>query len=80
MEVLSYIVGVLVVISVLYSLYHCASNKRFVGSEKAMYVIVIIVIPVIGMVIYFKKDQQRLYHKRLFELQQAKKELKRKKK
>ena len=79
MQVLTYIVGIFVVLSVIYSLYHCSTNSRMFGNDKVIYITMILIIPVIGMVMYFKQDQKRLYFKRLNELTQAKKEMKVKK-
>jgi uncharacterized membrane protein len=76
MEVLQYIVGIFVILSMIYSVYHCSTNSEMNPGIRLGYIIVIIVLPVIGMVIYFRKDQKKLYYKKLRELQKAKKEVK----
>lgn len=77
MVVLQYIVGILVFLSMIYSVYHCCTNKELNRNQKLVYTVVIIILPVIGMIIYFRLDQKKIYYKRMNALQNAKKENKR---
>lgn len=80
MVVFQYIVGIFVILSLIYSLYHCSTSKEMNCREKLLYNLLILILPVIGMIIYFRQDQKKLYYKRINALQNAKKQNKRMKK
>lgn len=78
MDGLFYLFIIFVVPAMIYALYHCSTNKRIKNVERPVYMLGIVLIPVIGIVFYFKQDQKKMYQQRIQELKQAKKDVKNK--
>ena len=60
MEIVMHAIVVMNIFVVVYSVHHCFNNDRIDPSTALIYAIIIVILPVVGTIIYFKQDYERL--------------------